>query len=112
MTSQDGAALRISEVLKSAIKVWRLYWFTVLCRGQPIQIARNQLLNRYGRVDLIIVGRGGSFGGLMPCSEEWCKPYFNQVPVISAVNHAVDATLADQLQMSARLLPPKQLKWR
>lgn len=77
----------------------------------PAQISRGiELLNRYRDVDLIIVGRGGgSFEDLMPFnSEEVVRAIFESaLPVISAVGHEVDNTLAD-LAADIRAATPTQ----
>jgi exodeoxyribonuclease VII large subunit len=55
-------------------------------------------LNEYGEVDVIIVGRGGgSAEDLWPFNEEIVARaiYRSAIPVISAVGHEVDYTIAD-----------------
>ena len=114
VTSQDGAALRdILRVLKERHQGVEVVLVHSAVQGAeaPSQIARGiQLLNRYGRVDLIIVGRGGgSFEDLMPFnSEEVVQAIFqSELPVISAVGHEVDTTLAD-LAADVRAATPTQ----
>lgn len=114
VTSQDGAALRdILRVLKERHQGVEVVLVHSAVQGAeaPAQIARGiQLLNRYGEVDLIIVGRGGgSFEDLMPFnSEEVVQAIFeSELPVISAVGHEVDTTLAD-LAADIRAATPTQ----
>ncbi len=55
-------------------------------------------LNEYGRVDVIIVGRGGgSLEDLWPFNEEVVAQaiFRSRIPVVSAVGHEVDYTIAD-----------------
>jgi exodeoxyribonuclease VII large subunit len=55
-------------------------------------------LNRFGEVDILIVGRGGgSLEDLWPFNEEVVARaiYGSRKPVISAVGHEVDYTIAD-----------------
>ena len=55
-------------------------------------------MNSFGQVDLIIVGRGGgSIEDLWAFNEEIVARaiYDSQIPVISAVGHEVDFTIAD-----------------
>ncbi len=54
--------------------------------------------NRYGNIDVIIVGRGGgSMEDLWAFNEETVARaiYHSRIPVISAVGHEVDFTIAD-----------------
>ncbi|HQA08532.1 MAG TPA: exodeoxyribonuclease VII large subunit [Syntrophomonadaceae bacterium] len=114
VTSQDGAALRdILRVLKQRHRGVDVVLVHSAVQGSeaPAQIARGiKLLNLYGQVDLIIVGRGGgSFEDLMPFnSEEVVQAIFeSDIPVISAVGHEVDWTLAD-LAADIRAATPTQ----
>ncbi len=102
VTSKTGAALRdIVNIISR-----RAPWVTIICRNALVQgeaappdiISGIRELNDLGEVDLIIVGRGGG-------SEEdlWCfnderlarAIAFSQIPIISAVGHEVDFTIAD-----------------
>ncbi len=114
VTSQDGAALRdILRVLRQRHRGVDVILVHSAVQGAeaPEQIARGiKLLNLYGQVDLIIVGRGGgSFEDLMPFnSEEVVRAiYESELPVISAVGHEVDWTLAD-LAADVRAATPTQ----
>lgn len=114
VTSQDGAALR--DILR-VLKLRHPYCQVVLVHSavQGPEAARElargiRLLNEYGQVDVIIVGRGGgSLEDLMPFnSEEVVKAiYDSHIPVISAVGHEVDFSLAD-LAADLRAATPTQ----
>lgn len=102
VTSPTGAAIR--DMIKIIGRRWpgrEIILVPVLVQGEgaPPDVARGiQLVNRFGEVDLIIVGRGG--GSL---EELWAfnteivaRSIFNsKVPVISAVGHETDVTIAD-----------------
>lgn len=114
VTSQDGAALR--DMLRIIHQRHRgveviLVHSAVQGSEAPRQLARGiELLNRYGKPDIIIIGRGGgSFEDLMPFnSEEVVQAIFEStIPVISAVGHEVDITLSD-LAADLRAATPTQ----
>ena len=102
VTSTEGAALRdILHGLRS-----RCPWVRVLVRnarvqgdGAAFQIARAvRALSRTGLVDVMIVGRGGgSIEDLWAFNEEPVARAIAEcpVPVISAVGHEIDITIAD-----------------
>ena len=102
VTSTTGAALRdVLTVLRR-----RAPWTRVLVRGTRVQgegasaeIADAiRFLGSSGRVDLLIVGRGGgSIEDLWAFNEEPVARAISAcpVPVISAVGHEVDVTIAD-----------------
>ncbi|HBQ26714.1 MAG TPA: exodeoxyribonuclease VII large subunit, partial [Syntrophomonas sp.] len=77
----------------------------------PLELAAGiRMLNEHSTVDVIIVGRGGgSFEDLMAFnSEEVVKAiYESKLPVISAVGHEVDYSLAD-LAADLRAATPTQ----
>lgn len=102
VTSQDGAALRdILKVVRQrhALIDVVLVHSSVQGLEAPKELARGiELLNHQDIVDLIIVGRGGgSLEDLMAFnSEEVVRAiYQSHIPIISAVGHEVDYTLAD-----------------
>ncbi|NLW92888.1 MAG: exodeoxyribonuclease VII large subunit [Syntrophomonadaceae bacterium] len=102
VTSQDGAALRdILKVVRQrhALIDVVLVHSSVQGLEAPQELARGiELLNQQDSVDLIIVGRGGgSLEDLMAFnSEEVVRAiYQSHIPIISAVGHEVDYTLAD-----------------
>jgi len=73
------------------------------CRVQgeeaPLEIAQAiENLNEYGKVDVIIVGRGGgSIEDLFAFNEKVVADaiYNSHIPIISAVGHEIDQTIAD-----------------
>ncbi len=102
ITSATGAAIRdIIHVLSR-----RAPYVTVVLRPSRVQgdgaaediIEGIKKMNDYGQVDLLIVGRGGG-------SEEdlWCfnderlarEIFASRLPIITAVGHEVDFTIAD-----------------
>lgn len=102
VTSQDGAALRdILRILTERCPGVQIIYAHSSVQGAeaPGEIAAAiKLLNEYGDLDLIIVGRGGgSMEDLMAFnSEEVVKAVFDsRIPIISAVGHEVDITLCD-----------------
>lgn len=114
VTSQDGAAVRdILRVLHQRNRSVEVVIIHSAVQGDeaPAEIAAGlQQLNAYGEVDVIIVGRGGgSFEDLMAFnSEEVVQAiYESKIPVISAVGHEVDFTLAD-LAADVRAATPTQ----
>lgn len=114
VTSQDGAAVRdIIRIIRQRHRAAQLVIVHSAVQGveAPREIARGvQLLNEYGAVEVIIVGRGGgSLEDLMAFnSEEVVKAiYESSIPVISAVGHEVDYCLAD-LAADMRAATPTQ----
>ena len=114
VTSQDGAALRdILKVIKQRSPSTRVIIVHSSVQGQdaPRELAAGiRTLNVDGRADVIIVGRGGgSFEDLMAFnSREVVEAIYESViPVISAVGHEVDVSLAD-LAADVRAATPTQ----
>lgn len=114
VTSQDGAALRdMVRILKQRHHRVDITLVHSAVQGAeaPRELARGiSLLNRFGRVDIIIIGRGGgALEDLMAFNtEEVVKAiYESQIPVISAVGHEIDFTLAD-LAADMRAATPSQ----
>ena len=102
VTSPVGAAVR------DLVKVLRGRWPSIELVLAPVRVqgegaaaeitAAIQRFNRYGKVDLLIVGRGGgSLEDLWAFNEEPVVRAIaaSRIPVISAVGHEVDWTLAD-----------------
>lgn len=102
VTSATGAAVRdIINVTKR-----RSPWVDIIVNSARVQgsgaaeeiASAIEEFNRYGDVDLLIVGRGG--GSL---EDLWCfneevvaRAIFNsKIPVISAVGHQIDFTISD-----------------
>ncbi len=114
VTSQDGAALRdILKVLyerQSGTEVIIVH-SSVQGMDAPRELAAGiKILNKYAEVDLIIIGRGGgSFEDLMAFnSVEVVEAIYNStIPIISAVGHEVDISLAD-LAADIRAATPTQ----
>ncbi|MGB9885882.1 MAG: exodeoxyribonuclease VII large subunit [Moorellales bacterium] len=102
VTSRDGAALRdIISVIRRRCPVIQIVLAPVLVQGAgaPQAIARAiGLLNQYGDVDVLIVGRGGGSGEDLAAfnTEEVARAiYSSRVPVVAAVGHEIDYTIAD-----------------
>ncbi|MGE3803291.1 MAG: exodeoxyribonuclease VII large subunit [Gemmataceae bacterium] len=118
VTSPSGAAVRdILEVLARrwpAAEIW-LCPVRVQGEGAAEEIAGAiQLLNRLNavrhRVDVMIVGRGGgSLEDLWAFNEECVARAIHDsaIPVVSAVGHEVDVTIAD-LVADRRALTPSE----
>ncbi len=102
VTSQTGAAFRdIMNVLSRRAPYVEIILRPAMVQGDTAgaDIARGvDSMNRYGRVEVMIVGRGGG-------SEDdlWCfndeglarSIYRSSIPVISAVGHEIDNPVSD-----------------
>jgi exodeoxyribonuclease VII large subunit len=104
ITSQTGAAVRdILSVLKRRCPSVEIIFRSVKVQGEGSaqEIASAiQLFNQYGQVDLLIVGRGGgSLEDIWAFNEEVvARAIFNsKIPIISAVGHEIDFTIADMV---------------
>lgn len=102
VTSGQGAVLHdILRILNRRAPKVDVYLVPVRVQGEDagLEIARGiERLNRHGRSDVIIVGRGGgSFEDLYEFnSEEVVRAVYNSaIPVVSAVGHETDFTLCD-----------------
>ncbi|GAB2692912.1 exodeoxyribonuclease VII large subunit [Paenibacillus thermoaerophilus] len=102
VTSPTGAAIRdILTTLGRRYPQVRVVLFPVLVQGEQAapSIARAiEVLNRLGEVDVMIVGRGGgSLEELWAFNEELVARAIaaSSIPVISAVGHETDFTIAD-----------------
>ena len=101
VTASTGAAIRdIMTTIKRRFPICETILFPTLVQGENAKddIVRN--IERAGNYDLdvLIVGRGGgSIEDLWPFNEEVVARaiYNSKVPVISAVGHEVDFTIAD-----------------
>ena len=102
VTSPVGAAVR------DLVKVLRGRWPGIEIVLAPVRVqglgaaleiaAAIERFNRYGQVDLLIVGRGGgSLEDLWAFNEEQVVRAIagSRLPIVSAVGHEVDTTLAD-----------------
>lgn len=102
VTSSTGAALQdILQILQR-----RGFGGRVLLRSVPVQgetaageiVAAIADLNRHAQADVLIVGRGGgSLEDLWAFNEECVARAIaaSKIPVISAVGHEIDCTIAD-----------------
>ncbi|VBB08009.1 exonuclease vii large subunit [Lucifera butyrica] len=102
VTSPTGAAIRdIITVSKRRYPGISLILYPVQVQGTeaPAQIAQAiRILNQQGQVDVIIVGRGGgSLEELWAFNEEIVVRAIaaSSIPVVAAVGHQTDFTLAD-----------------
>ena len=101
VTASTGAAIRdILTTIKRRYPIVETILFPALVQGKEAgaDIARKiEIANTYN-IDTLIVGRGGgSIEDLWPFNEEVVARaiYNSHVPVISAVGHEVDFTIAD-----------------
>lgn len=101
VTASTGAAIRdILTTIKRRYPIVETILFPALVQGKEsaMDIARKiSIANTYD-IDTLIVGRGGgSIEDLWPFNEEVVARaiYHSKVPVISAVGHEVDFTIAD-----------------
>ncbi len=102
ITSETGAALQdIRTVLARRFSGVELLLLPVRVQGAGAADEIAQALrdmNRYGSVDVIIVGRGGgSLEDLWSFNEEVVARAIaaSHIPVVSAVGHEIDFTIAD-----------------
>ncbi|MEW6686643.1 MAG: exodeoxyribonuclease VII large subunit [Candidatus Edwardsbacteria bacterium] len=102
VTSPTGAAIR--DIIKIIHRRWPLAQLIlnpvqVQGKGAAEQIAKAiEEFNQFGEVDLLIVGRGGgSLEDLWAFNEEIVARaiYNSKIPVVSAVGHEIDFTIAD-----------------
>ena len=101
VTASTGAAIKdILTTIKSRFPICETILFPSLVQGVDAakDIVKNiELANTYD-IDTLIVGRGGgSIEDLWPFNEEIVARaiYESKVPVISAVGHEIDFTIAD-----------------
>ncbi len=102
VTSPSGAALQdILSTIKSRFNYIRILVVESLVQGSEAAadiVRALDMLNRRDDVDLIILARGGgSLEDLWPFNEEIVARaiYRSHLPVISAVGHETDFTIAD-----------------
>jgi exodeoxyribonuclease VII large subunit len=102
VTSPTGAAVRdIVTTLQRRYPTASILLFPVLVQGAQAapSIARAiEAMNRHGEADVLIVGRGGgSLEELWAFNEEMVARsiFRSAIPVISAVGHETDFTIAD-----------------
>lgn len=102
ITSTTGAAIRdMITTVKRRFPYVHLLIYPVLVQGEgaPKSIANAiSQMNRYNEADLLIVGRGGgSIEELWAFNEEIVARsiFASKIPIISAVGHETDFTIAD-----------------
>ena len=103
VTSETGAALQdMLKIIRSRNRVTDIFIYPVLVQGtdaaEEICAAIRDINDRFHDVDVIIVGRGGgSLEDLWAFNEEPVARAISesQIPVISAVGHETDFTIAD-----------------
>jgi exodeoxyribonuclease VII, large subunit len=102
ITSPTGAAVRdIITTLQRRYPSIPIFVSPVLVQGTqaaPSIVKAIESMNRFGEVDVLIVGRGGgSLEELWAFNEEPVARSIatSQIPVISAVGHETDFTIAD-----------------
>ena len=101
MTSLSGAAVRdIINVLSRRYPIGEIYAVNALVQGEgaPDSICRGILRAESAGCDVIIVGRGGGSAedlGAFNTEKVAYAIYNCKVPVISAVGHETDFTIAD-----------------
>lgn len=118
VTSGTGAVLHdVVTVLRRRCPVIGVRLFPVAVQGPGAarQIAEAiRLANRHRDVDVLIVGRGGgSLEDLWSFNEEVVVRAIadSHVPIISAVGHAVDVTLADFAADAQAPTPSAAAEW-
>ncbi|MBI4429018.1 MAG: exodeoxyribonuclease VII large subunit, partial [Ignavibacteriales bacterium] len=102
ITSESGAALQdIRSVLSRRFSAVKVIFIPVKVQGpgaaEEIAQAISDM-NRFGKVDVIIVGRGGgSLEDLWAFNEEIVVRaiFASRIPVISAVGHEIDFSISD-----------------
>jgi len=117
LTSESGAA--IGDIMHSITTRWpcvRLFLYPVLVQGEGAaeQIAEAirdiNRRNKELKFDLLIVGRGGgSLEDLWAFNEEVLTRaiYNSKIPIISAVGHEYDTTIADLVADKRAATPTK-----
>lgn len=102
VTSPTGAAVRdLFTTIKRRFPAARLTLFPVLVQGEgaaPSIVSAIEQANQLGDIDLLIVGRGGgSVEELWAFNEETVAYAIHRsvLPIISAVGHETDFTIAD-----------------
>ncbi|WNS74177.1 exodeoxyribonuclease VII large subunit [Bacillus sp. DTU_2020_1000418_1_SI_GHA_SEK_038] len=102
ITSPTGAAIRdILTTIKRRYPVVNITIFPALVQGlqaAPSIVKQIQLANELNEADVLIIGRGGgSIEELWAFNEEEVAKaiFHSQIPIISAVGHETDFTIAD-----------------
>lgn len=103
VTSETGAAVRdILKIIQNRTKMTDVIVFPVLVQGEDAAADISSMLDfineNYTDIDTLIVGRGGgSLEDLWAFNEEPVARaiYRSRIPIISAVGHETDFTIAD-----------------
>ncbi|EMA6341527.1 exodeoxyribonuclease VII large subunit [Bacillus cytotoxicus] len=102
ITSPTGAAIRdIITTIKRRYPIGNVIVFPVLVQGEfaaPSVVQAIQTANEMNDIDVLIVGRGGgSIEELWAFNEEIVARaiFASKIPIISAVGHETDFTIAD-----------------
>ena len=102
VTASTGAAIRdIITTIKRRYPLCEIVLFPSLVQGVSAKediVKKIELANTYPDIDTLIVGRGGgSIEDLSAYNEEIVARaiYNSKIPVISAVGHEIDFTIAD-----------------
>ena len=102
ITSKNGAAVRdIITTIKRRFPIAKITLFPVDVQGDfaaPSIAKAIEMANRLNQHDVLIVGRGGgSIEDLWPFNEEIVARsiHASTIPIISAVGHETDVTIAD-----------------
>ena len=103
VTSETGAALQdILKIIKSRTNLVDIIVFPVLVQGAGAAADIASTLDRinasFEDIDTLIVGRGGGATEDLQAFNEECVAraiYRSRIPVISAVGHEIDFTIAD-----------------
>ena len=117
VTSRTGAAVEdISDSITNRWPCAKIYVFDAPVQGEgaaakiAAAIAKANSMAKHLRLDLLIVGRGGgSMEDLWAFNEEPVARaiYASKLPVISAVGHEVDVTIADLVADARASTPTK-----
>jgi exodeoxyribonuclease VII large subunit len=102
VTSPTGAAVKdIISVLKRRFPAIKISIFPTAVQGEPAAgqiVEAIETAQKYSSCDALIVGRGGgSLEDLWPFNEESVARaiFASHIPIISAVGHEIDFTIAD-----------------
>ncbi len=103
VTSETGAALQdILKIIKSRTNLVDIVIFPVLVQGEAaasdIAARLDEINEKFDDIDTLIVGRGGGAAEDLQAFNQECVAraiYRSKIPVISAVGHEIDFTIAD-----------------
>ncbi|MCI0329921.1 MAG: exodeoxyribonuclease VII large subunit [candidate division Zixibacteria bacterium] len=102
ITSPTGAAVQdMLKIFRRRFPPAELYLYPARVQGEGAKeeiVAGIQAFNEWGEVDVMILGRGGgSLEDLWAFNEEEVARaiYASRIPVVSAVGHEIDFTIAD-----------------